>query len=201
MFYFGVQTLDESEGSFRAILSQYHAQFQNLDIHSDLPEQLLAPMRVMRDKARAALEQNEHFRNLPVKWRQRLLENPSRVDLPKISQNAGISPAYHHSCYEFCSSFVHGSLYAMEVTENANLKTREGKEFFKRLTDIVCGYVALAIRDFKELFPEIPALNERLVRLGQVWSGIVQWENIPGFSELQREAYRLESGTQDSKSD
>jgi hypothetical protein len=49
MFYFGVQKLDEPEGLFRAVLSQYHAQFQNVDIHSDLPEQILAPMRDMRD--------------------------------------------------------------------------------------------------------------------------------------------------------
>jgi hypothetical protein len=157
-----------------------------------MPEQLLAPLRATCDQARTALEGNEYFQNLEPKWQQRLLKNPSRIDLPKISQNAGISPGYHHSSYEFCSSFIHGSLYAMQLTEKVNLQTGEGKEFFKQLTDIVCAYVALAIRDFKELFPELPALNPRLVRLGQLWSIIVKWETIPGFDEIRRVAHRLE---------
>jgi hypothetical protein len=194
MFYFGVEQVAEAEGPFRAILTQYHAQFQQLEIHVDshMPEQLLAPLRAMCDRARTALEGNEYFQNLDPKWQQRLIENPSRIDLPKISQNAGISPGYHHSSYEFCSSFIHGSLYAMQLTEKVNLQTGEGKEFFKQLTDIVCAYVALAIRDFKELFPELPALNPRIVRLGQLWSIIVQWETIPGFDEIRRVAHRLE---------
>jgi hypothetical protein len=134
------------------------------------------------DQARTALEGNEYFQNLDPRWRQRLIENPSRIDLPKISQNAGISPGYHHSSYEFCSSFIHGSLYAMQLTEKVNLQTGEGKEFFKQLINIVCGYVALAIRDFKELFPELPAFNPRLVRLGELWSIIVKWETIGDFA-------------------
>jgi hypothetical protein len=77
-------------------------------------------------------------------WRETLIKNPSRIDLPEISKRAGISPGYHHSSYEFCSSFVHGSLYAMLLTESVNLQTGEGKVFFEQLTDILCGYVALA---------------------------------------------------------
>jgi hypothetical protein len=126
------------------------------------------------------------------KWQQSLLKNPSRIDLPKISQNAGISAGYHHSSYEFCSSFIHGSLYAMQLTEKVNLQTGEGKEFFKQLINIVCGYVALAIRDFKKLFPELPELDPRLIWLGALWSTIVKWETIPGFDEIRRVAHRLE---------
>jgi hypothetical protein len=194
MFYFAVEQVGEGEGLFRAILTQYHAQFQQLEIHVDshMPEQLLAPLRAMCDRARTALEGNEYFQNLEPKWQQRLLENPSRIDLPKISQNAGISPGYHHSSYEFCSSFIHGSLYAMQLTEKVNLQTGGGKEFFKQLINIVCGYVALAIRDFKKLFPELPELAPRLVWLGALWSTIVQWETIPGFDEIRRVAHRLE---------
>lgn len=158
-----------------------------------MPEELLAPARGMRDKARDALKRNQHFQGLPTKWQKRLLEDPSRIDLPKISQNAGISPGYHHSSYEFCSSFVHGSLYAMQLTESVNLQTGEGKALFTQLAHTVCGYVALAIRDFTELFPELPPLNQRLILFGEVWSVLVQWENIPGFDEIGRVAHRLEN--------
>jgi hypothetical protein len=113
----------------------------------------------MCDQARAALGKNDYFRSLRSDWQKNLLKYPSRLNLPKTSQNAGISPGYHHSSYEFCSSFIHGSLYAMQLTENVNLQTGEGKEFFEQLVDIVCGYVALAIRDFKKLFPELPELS------------------------------------------
>ncbi len=80
----------------------------------------------------------------------------------------------------------------MQLTEKVNLQTGEGKQFFKRLADIVCGYVALAIRDSKKLFPELPEFDPRLVRLGELWSIIVQWETIPGFDEIRRVAHRLE---------
>ena len=128
MFYFGVEQVDKPEGDFRALLSQYHAQFQNLEIHTDsrMPAALLAPLQAMCDKARSALKQNELFRNLPEKWKKTLIENPSRINLPEISKCAGISPGYHDSSYEFCSSFVHGSLYAMELTESVNLQNGRG---------------------------------------------------------------------------
>ena len=194
MFYFGVEKVSEPEGVFRSLLSQYHAQFQQLEIHTDskMPAELLVSLQAMRDKARSALEQNEYFRNLREDWRKTLIKNPSRIDLPDISKRAGISPGYHHSSYEFCSSFVHGSLYAMELTESVNLQTGEGKVFFEQLTDILSGYVALAIRDFKELFPALPELEPRLVLLGRVWSMIVRWENIPDFDEFRRRAHELE---------
>lgn len=195
MFYFGVEQVDKPEGNFRALLSQYHARFQQLEIHTDsrMPAELLAPLQAMCDKACSALKQNEHFRNLPEKWKKTLIENPSRIDLPEISKRAGISPGYHHSSYEFCSSFVDGSLYAMELTESVNLQTGQGKEFFKQLTDTLCGNVSLAIRDFKQLFPELPSLEPRLVFLGQALSIIVQWENIPGFDDMRHLAHRLEN--------
>jgi hypothetical protein len=34
-FYFGVEKVDKPEGDFRALRSQYHAQFQHLRIHTD----------------------------------------------------------------------------------------------------------------------------------------------------------------------
>jgi hypothetical protein len=195
MFYFGVEKVTQAEGDFRAVLAQYHAQFQNVEIHTDsrMPDEMLAPARALLDLTRNALKQNPHFQSLPEKWQERLLENPSRIDLPKISQNAGISPGYHHSSYEFCSSFVHGSLYAMQLTENVNLQTGEGKPYFRQIADIVCGYVALAVRDFKTLFPELPALDRRVVDLAKVWSVIVQWEKLPGFDEIRSIAHRLEN--------
>jgi hypothetical protein len=194
MFYFGVEQVEKPEGDFRALLSQYHAQFQHLRIHtkSRMPDDFLASLQTMCDKARSALEQNEHFRNLREDWRETFIKNPSRIDLLEISKQAGISPGYHHSSYEFCSSFVHGSLYAMELTESVNLQTDEGKVFFELLTDILCGYVALAIRDFKELFPALPELEPRIVLLGRFWSMIMRWENIPGFDDFRRRAHELE---------
>jgi hypothetical protein len=194
MFYFAVENVEKAEGDFRALRSQYHAQFQQLEIHSDsqMPAKLLAPLREMCDKARSALEQNGHFQNLPEKWKRTIIENPSRIDLPKISERAGISPGFHHSSYEFCSSFVHGSLYARQLTESINLQTGQGVEYFNQLTDTLCGYVALAIRDIGQLFPELPPLNPRLVMFGQIWSMIVKWENILGFDRIRRLAHQLE---------
>jgi hypothetical protein len=195
MFYFGVEKVTQAEGNFRAVLAQYHAQFQNVEIHtySRMPNELLALSQALLDLTRDALKQDQHFQSLPQKWQERLLENPSRIDLPKISQNAGISPGYHHSSYEFCSSFVHGSLYAMQLTENVNLQTGEGSPYFRLITDTVCGYLALAIRDFKTLFPELPPLDQRVVDLGRAWSVIVQWEKLPGFDEMRSVAHRLEN--------
>jgi hypothetical protein len=43
----------------------------------------------------------------------------------------------------------------MELTEKVNLETGSGTEFFAHLSDLLCGYVALAVRDFQGLFPEI----------------------------------------------
>jgi hypothetical protein len=194
MFYFGVEQVSDPEGRFRALLSDYHAQFQQLEIATDtrLPAELLAPLQAMRDSTRASLEQNEHFQSLRPKWKEKLIKEPSWLKIPDISQRAGISPGYHHSSYEFCSSFIHGSLYAMQLTERANPQTDEGKRFFKRLADIVCGYVALAVRDFKEVFPELPPLDPRLVLLGTFWSIAVRWENISDFDQVRRVAHRLE---------
>jgi hypothetical protein len=139
----------DDEGRFRPLLSDYHAQFQQLEIATDtrLPAKLLAPLQAMRDSTRSSLEQNEHFQNLRPKWKEKLIKQPSWLKIPDISQRAGISPGYHHSSYEFCSSFIHGSLHAMQSTERAKPQTDEGKRFFERLVDIVCGYVALAVRD------------------------------------------------------
>jgi hypothetical protein len=176
------------------LLSDYHAQFQQLEIATDtrLPTELLAPLQAWCDSARYLLEYNEHFQGLPQKWKERLIKDPSWLKIPEISQRAGISPGYHHSSYEFCSSFIHGSLYAMQLTEKANPQTDEGNRFFKRLADIVCGYVALAVRDFKELFPELPELDPRLVLLGAFWSIAVRRETIPDFDEIRRVAHDVE---------
>jgi uncharacterized protein DUF5677 len=194
LFYFGVEKVDEAQGNFRSLLSQYHAQFQQLEIATDsrMSQDLLVELRAMRDKARGSLERNEYFQGLELKWKEKLIEDPSRLKLPEISQRAGISPGYHHSSYEFCSSFIHGSLYAMQLTEGVNLQTGAGKEYFRHLADIVCGYVALAIRDFKQLFPELPPLVPRLVMAGEFWSIIVRWETLPDFEEQRQVAHDLE---------
>ena len=70
MFYFGVEKVDKPECDFRALRSQYHAQFQQLEIHTDsqMPAESLAPLQAMCDKARSALEQNEHFQNMREDW-------------------------------------------------------------------------------------------------------------------------------------
>jgi hypothetical protein len=101
MFYFGVEQVDKPEGDFRALLSQYHAQFQHLRIHtkSRMPDDFLASLQTMCDKARSALEQNEHFQNLREDRRETFIKNPSRIDLPEISKRAGqirgtLSPIY-----------------------------------------------------------------------------------------------------------
>lgn len=193
MFYFGVEKRDEAESVFRVLLMKYHAAFQGLEIHTDshMPGELLVPYQAACDKARVSLEGDTFFQKLPEKWQQRLLENPSRIDLPDISKRAGISPGFHHSSYEYCSSFVHGSLYAMELTEKVNLHTGSGREFFQQLVDILCAYVALAIRDFKDLFAEISIENSRLTFLCGVWTMLVQWENIPGFDDIRGITHRL----------
>lgn len=189
MFYFAVEQVSEHKGRFRALLSDYHAQFQQLEIatYTGLSAEQLAPLKAWCDQARASLENNEYFRTLAEDWKKRLIEDPSRLKIPEISQRAGISPGYHHSSYEFCSSFIHGSLYAMQLTEKVNPNTGEGRRYFEHLADIVCGYVALAVRDFKDLFPELPALDPRLVLLGGFWSIAVARETIPGLDEIRRQ--------------
>src|SRR5271166_3650047 len=81
-----------------------HANFQAVEIntHSEAPEEVLARHRSGRDQARTALEANPYFQDLPLKWKKSLIDHPSRIDLPKASKAAGISPGYHHSSYEFC---------------------------------------------------------------------------------------------------
>src|SRR5260370_15824845 len=72
LFYFGVETVSEAEGVFRALLSQYHAQFQQLEIatYSRVRPEILTELRTTSDQTRAWLEQCEHFRNLPENWKQ-----------------------------------------------------------------------------------------------------------------------------------
>jgi hypothetical protein len=195
MFHFGVEQLSEAESVYRVLLMKYHAAFQGLEIHTEsrMPEELLKDYRESLEKARRTLENDKFFQNLPEKWCKNIMENPSRMDLPKASGRAGISPGFYHSTYEFCSSFVHGSLYAMELTEKVNLQTGNGRVFFARLSDLLCGYVALAVRDFQELFPQIRLGYPRLTFLCQVWTILVQWENIPGFDQTRVIAHNLDS--------
>lgn len=194
MFYFGVELLDEAESLFRVRLMTYHAAFQELEIHTDsrMPEGLLEKQRRLVDITRASLEGDGYFQKLRPDWKKKLIENPSRIDLPKASERAGISAGFHHSSYEFCSAFIHGSLYAMGLTEQVNLTTGTGKALFRNLADITLAYVALSVRDFAKSFPEIAIENPRLTSLCEVWTLLVQWEKLPGFDHARSIADDLE---------
>jgi hypothetical protein len=80
----------------------------------------------------------------------------------------------------------------MVLTESINLQTGQGKVIFEQLVDIVCAYIALAIRDFKKLVPQLPELSPRLIELTVTWSEVVKWETSAGFDEMRRAAYRME---------
>ncbi len=194
MFYFGVEQLNEAESSFRVRLMTYHAAFQGLEIHTDsrMPEGLLGEQQRLVSVTRSSLESDAYFQGLPADWRKNLIENPSRIDLPRASEQAGISPGFHHSSYEFCSSFIHGSLFAMYLTEQVNLKTGSGEEHFRYLADIALAYVAMGVRDFTKAFPEIAIENPRLTYLCEVWTHLVKWEKLPGFDQAREIADNLE---------
>ena len=110
LVYFAVERMPEQEREFRSILSQYHAHFQAVEInsHSRAPKEILAQHQSGCDQACTALEANAYFQNLPPDWRKSLIEHPSRIDLPKASKAAGISPGFTihlmsfalHSCMD-----------------------------------------------------------------------------------------------------
>jgi hypothetical protein len=89
---------------------------------------------------------------------------------------------------------VHGSLYAVQLTESVNLQTGEGLDIFKELAHTVAGYVALGIRDFVSLFPSTGPVEPRTNRLIAFWQYAMQWEDLRDFHRIRRIAHGLESG-------
>lgn len=87
---------------------------------------------------------------------------------------------------------MHGSLYAVQLTESVNLQTGEGLDIFKELANTVAGYVALGIRDLVSLFPSTGPAEPRTDRLITFWRYAMQWEDLPDFQRIRRIAHGLE---------
>lgn len=177
---------DAAQREFQQLLWDYHREMERHKmLRLGVPDSRhLADVAKTVAALRAKLESTVAFRSLSAKRQSNLLKGEDfKLDGPiDLCGKAGVSEAYYRSNYKYCSAYTHSAPFALSQLRDFEAGTAGAEQLMKTLVGIMCGYSALAIRDFAALFPlEMLNLTPKVRHVIAVWEEIVRWEKSGYF--------------------